>query len=621
MDLRSFPVSARWANALLIPAALVAFAPGLHAQASEDEAQTDAYTGENTDRFASLRVLEGEGTIRKGDVEEVLSRGIPVTEGDVVESHGRGVLQLADGTRVAFGPETRFEVASLFKENDPDHQVLLRLDQGQLRVAMGRESEARLRLDTPSGTALLSDGASAGFEVELDRTVRVKVHSGRVLFSNERDKADILAGEQLTVYSDQDRLDRVRDFNTYGGNSFDSWCDRALVVRRGPSWERVPPEIRYYSDDLDEHGEWIYVDELNSWCWRPKGVSPEWRPYWRGRWGAYPGGMTWISEEPWGYVTYHHGRWGWGAGFGWYWIPGANYAPAWVDWQTSDTYIGWAPMGFHDRPVSWGYGSWGGGFCWNIVEINFIHDPHLHSHTHDQPGIIHGFGNGPTGNRPLSPPWHQGPLVVRPSEFHHPAEMQQLLREPHAAQERLHAYEQQTGRTLFRQPHTPAPQPVVTDSGHRNPSPNPPVIHYGTIQPPPGSSAPQHPIAPPLFSPHPNWKAPQESPAQPHRIPKGPVTAPAPPPPPPTGPLPVHKAPEPPPVQPHGTPKAPVTEPVPLPPPVTSPHPNRKAPQELPAQPHGNPKGPATEPAPPTSSPAEPVPWWLKKKKRPLSHP
>ena len=157
-------------------------------------------------------------------------------------------------------------------------------------------------------------------------------------------------------------------------------ANAVLDLRRGPSWDRVPAEIRYYSDDLDENGEWVYVDEYRTWCWRPLRVSAEWRPYWRGRWGAYPGGMTWISDEPWGYVTYHHGRWGWGAGLGWYWIPGIHYAPAWVAWQSSDAYFGWAPMGYYNRPVSWGYGAWGGGFCWNVVEINFIHTSHLHTH-------------------------------------------------------------------------------------------------------------------------------------------------------------------------------------------------------------------------------------------------
>jgi hypothetical protein len=500
MDLRSFPVSARWGKALLIPAALVA--PALCAQDNGDE----AYQGENPDRYASIRILEGEATIRKGDVEEALSRGVPVTEGDVVESHGRGVLQLADGTRVAFGPETRFQVAALFQEKDPEHRVLLRLDRGRLRLALGRESDARLRVDTPSGAGSLSDGSNADFEVEGDRTVRMKVFSGRVVFNNERDQASILAGERLTVYSGQDRLDRVREFSTYGGDAFDSWSDRALEVHHGPSWERMPSEIRSYSDDLDESGEWVYVDEFHSWCWRPIRVEPEWRPYWRGRWGAYPGGMTWISDEPWGFVTYHYGRWGWGASLGWYWIPGVYYAPAWVAWETSDAYFGWAPMGYYGRPVAWGYGPWGGGYCWNVVEISFIHERHLHEHMDRRPEVIHRFDPGPGGhgNRPLTAPWQQGPLVVNQTEFRNPAQMQRVLQDPHTMRTRVRTYEQQAGRTLYRRPLTgagmppvSAPPPITEDRGRPHEQTEHPIFRN---EPPPATRSPalSRPLTRPL---------------------------------------------------------------------------------------------------------------------------
>ena len=60
--------------------------------------------------------------------------------------------------------------------------------------------------------------------------------------------------------------------------------------------------------------------------------------------------MTWVSPEPWGYVTYHHGRWGWTASIGWFWIPGVYYAPAWVAWQSDDAYFGWAPLGYDNAP-------------------------------------------------------------------------------------------------------------------------------------------------------------------------------------------------------------------------------------------------------------------------------
>ncbi|HJW09903.1 MAG TPA: FecR family protein, partial [Holophagaceae bacterium] len=345
----------RLVSLLVLPGLVMAAAP---ARAQDDE----NYQGEAPDRYAMVRTIEGTVRIHKGDSDEDLGRGTPVAEGDVVESRGRGVLQLGDGTRVAFGGDTRFTVAGLFTEKDGEKQILIRLDYGRLRVKMEGEGETRFRIDTPSGSATCLDRGTFDVEADRDGAARVRVQDGRVRFSNARDEVKLSAGEQLSVYGTQDRLDRVRDYNTYDVDDFDRWSDHAWVVRKGRSWDYIPPELRYYSDGLDENGEWVHSDEYG-WVWRPSSVAEDWRPYYAGRWGCYPGGLTWVSSEPWGYVTYHHGRWSWSVGLGWCWIPGVYYSPAWVAWNNFDGYCGWAPLGYYNTPCTWGYGAWGGGYC------------------------------------------------------------------------------------------------------------------------------------------------------------------------------------------------------------------------------------------------------------------
>lgn len=54
---------------------------------------------------------------------------------------------------------------------------------------------------------------------------------------------------------------------------------------------------------------------------------------------------VWVSELPWGWVTFHYGRWTY-ADHAWAWIPGRRYAGAWVDWRsptTRDGVVGWGP--------------------------------------------------------------------------------------------------------------------------------------------------------------------------------------------------------------------------------------------------------------------------------------
>ena len=414
--------------ALLLPVAILAAAPQAPAQASAP-ADDESYQGEAPERYAMVRALEGEVHIRKGDLDELLSRGTPIAEGDVVESRGRGVLQLGDGTRIAFGGATRFTVAALFTDRKGEKQVLFRLEYGRLRVQLGGQSDARLRVDTPSGTATCFDKGSFSVEAERDKVVRLKVFSGRVTFANERDEIKVPSGERLTVYSPQDGLDRVRSFNTFEGDDFDRWSDRSVEIRRGESWDHVPSQIRYYADDLDSQGRWINSGEFG-WVWQPNGVAEDWRPYYRGRWAPYSGGMTWVSDEPWAYVAYHHGRWHWGAGVGWFWIPGVNYSPAWVAWNHQPGYYGWAPLGYYNTPCHWGYGAWGGGYAWNVVAVGNINMVNIHTHIYRDSNVIRTFNGGPGGTpwtgggRDLRPPWQRAPLMVSHAEFRNPGQIQ-----------------------------------------------------------------------------------------------------------------------------------------------------------------------------------------------------
>jgi hypothetical protein len=51
-----------------------------------------------------------------------------------------------------------------------------------------------------------------------------------------------------------------------------------------------------------------------------------------------------MSNEPFGWITYHYGRWYFDDYYGWVWMPDDVWAPAWVEWRYDDDYIGWAPL-------------------------------------------------------------------------------------------------------------------------------------------------------------------------------------------------------------------------------------------------------------------------------------
>jgi uncharacterized protein DUF6600 len=96
---------------------------------------------------------------------------------------------------------------------------------------------------------------------------------------------------------------------------------------------------------LEPYGDWRETSDYG-YVFQPNEAnrSRNWRPYTNGRWVYTDAGWTWTSEEPFGWATYHYGRWARLRNVGWVWIPGDEWAPAWVSWRKGNDYVGWAPL-------------------------------------------------------------------------------------------------------------------------------------------------------------------------------------------------------------------------------------------------------------------------------------
>jgi len=125
-----------------------------------------------------------------------------------------------------------------------------------------------------------------------------------------------------------------------------------------------PRAIDDFRDVLAPHGAWVDDDALGT-VWIPSDVAlgesvVPFTPYASaGRWTHDGTEPVWVSDYPWGWVTFHYGRWAYsarsrhaaGSGHeragadGWAWVPGRRYAGAWVDWRADEQgrWIGWAP--------------------------------------------------------------------------------------------------------------------------------------------------------------------------------------------------------------------------------------------------------------------------------------
>jgi uncharacterized membrane protein YgcG len=101
-------------------------------------------------------------------------------------------------------------------------------------------------------------------------------------------------------------------------------------------------EFETFEAPLRSHGTWVSVGAYGR-VWRPA-VAAGWRPYYYGRWEWTSEGWLWVSDEPFGWAVYHYGRWAHDPYHGWVWVPGYQWAPAWVSWRYSGDVIGWAPL-------------------------------------------------------------------------------------------------------------------------------------------------------------------------------------------------------------------------------------------------------------------------------------
>lgn len=131
-----------------------------------------------------------------------------------------------------------------------------------------------------------------------------------------------------------------------------------------------------FYDNLSPYGQWVSDPQYGN-VWVPN-EGGDFRPYGsRGRWAMTDYGNTWVSDDPWGWAVYHYGRWTYDAYYGWVWIPGYEWAPAWVSWRYGGGNCGWAPLGpgisvgaAFNCPDSW----------WIFVSPTYMYSPNCYSY-------------------------------------------------------------------------------------------------------------------------------------------------------------------------------------------------------------------------------------------------
>jgi hypothetical protein len=145
----------------------------------------------------------------------------------------------------------------------------------------------------------------------------------------------------------------------------------AAGIHIGPSGHATV-DLGFFYDSLAPYGNWVERPSYG-WVWAPTAVSTSWRPYENGHWVWTDEGWVWVTDEPYGWATYHYGRWYDDPEIGWAWVPGDEWGSSWVSWQAGADYVGWAPLP-PGVSVSVGVGGYG-GYAYGIAPENYVFVP------------------------------------------------------------------------------------------------------------------------------------------------------------------------------------------------------------------------------------------------------
>lgn len=353
-----------WAIFFLLPF-FVLNSGNMLANPIDDEDETPDVTA----RVARISFLRGEAKIKHADDRdwERATLNLPIVEGDEISTEPGARLEIqfnrADYLRLS-------ENAYLKITTLRDEGIAVSLPEGKLSLRVWKFDKDR-----------------ESFEIDAPRTTVAVEQSGmyRVDAGDKRDAAICVAvteGGLARIYSENagfslrsGRSAEIQIAGNYAGDwdtsdaakftdEFDAWTlERDAVIakllQKADDDKYYDSEV-YGAEDLSDYGEWIYTKKYG-YVWRPYNSATSnyanWSPYRYGSWRWIPPyGWTWVNDEPWGYATYHHGRWIY-VDDAWAWTPYGQHRTRRNWWRPALVVVGYAGnlICWYPLPYSYDY--------------------------------------------------------------------------------------------------------------------------------------------------------------------------------------------------------------------------------------------------------------------------
>jgi len=329
----------------------------------------DDYVPEVTARVARISFLRGDVLIKRADSDdwERASLNLPIVEGDQIatELNARLEIQFDRDSFLRLAENSYLKITTL-----RDEGVALSLPQGtlSLRVLNFDKSLRYFEIDAPQTTVSVQKTGMYRIDAgDKDSTqVRVTATDGaEARVYSENSGFTLRSGRSATIYLDGTNAGewQMADASRYS-DEWDNWIherdEKIAKLLRDAYYDKYYDRDMYGAEDLNDYGEWVFSRKYG-WVWRPYRNSTagyaDWSPYRYGQWRWIPPyGWTWVNDEPWGWATYHHGRWVYDDGE-WCWTPYASYRPRRSWWHPALVVVTWSGnlICWYPLPYDYGY--------------------------------------------------------------------------------------------------------------------------------------------------------------------------------------------------------------------------------------------------------------------------
>lgn len=298
---------------------------------------------------ARISSLEGDVYVKGADDAEWTRAdvNVPIAEGDMLwaDDVGRAEVELPEGVVMRMSSGAQAGIGTIAPA------VTIRAQAGALLVVVPAAARVPVSVQAPSCSITVAANSYLRVDISESGYTRYTLYAGSAEITEPAGSGTVGAVNRFYVEpgslpSDPEPVDPAEY------DDVDRWSQgRDGAHLAGASGSRRLGSIPG-ADDLDPYGTWVQFDGRD---WYAPRVAPEWRPYSNGYFtyvARY--GYTWVSHDPFGYVTHHYGAWSFRPGYGWLWWPGNVWSAHRASFATVGSTVMWAPLDPWGRPASLG---------------------------------------------------------------------------------------------------------------------------------------------------------------------------------------------------------------------------------------------------------------------------